>query len=169
METQWLVFSEKYCILRWKQTKLMCRPCKLNESAHTDTFVRTVWMCIFLTGADWCESVASAWHRWCVWRLSLSVDRHVVTWVARYWLISLLIARLLPWDWLVLPRDNSSSIYEEQIKIRTPSALASTVDSFSLYFGGRIFSFVCSCFGRRRAERSPYTHWASVHHKNSKP
>ena len=79
-------------------------------------------------GFDWCEAawlqlgVADVFEgSLCQW-----IDS-VVTWVASYWLISLLIVWLQPWGSLILPQDNSSSIYTKQVKIRILPGLSCTV------------------------------------------
>lgn len=83
-------------------------------------------------GFDWCEA---AWLQlgvvdvfegsFCQW-----IDS-VVTWVASYWLISLLIVWLQPWGSLTLPQDTSSSIYIKQVKIKILPAPSSTVSHLS--------------------------------------
>lgn len=65
-------------------------------------------------------SAASAWHCWCVWRLSLSADRQCSN-------MSGIILTHQPSDCmtsvlLALPQDNPSSIYTEQVKIKILSS-----------------------------------------------
>lgn len=104
-----------------------------------------VWI---FDGFDWCEAawlqlgVADVFEgSFCQW-----IDS-VVTWVASYWLISLLIVWLQPWGSLTLPRDTASSINTKQLKIKnSPCPVLHSKSSLHLSWGG--FFFVCSCFGR---------------------